>query len=101
MENAKLVNAPQIVPPREKTGSTDFGNVMHKLPGACIRVQFVPVGTSSHTKAYVEAGKTDAAHNCVMYGAKILAGTAWDLLTSPALLKKVKEEFIENRKIYG
>ena len=101
MENAKQVGAPQIVPPREKTGSTDFGNVMHQLPGACIRVQFVPVGTSSHTKAYVEAGKTDAAHNCVMYGAKILAGTAWDLITSPALLKKVKEEFIENRKIYG
>ncbi len=27
MENAALVEAPTIRPPREKTGSTDFGNV--------------------------------------------------------------------------
>ncbi len=58
MENAALAGAPGIAPPREKTGSTDFGNVMHRLPGACIRVRFVPEGTASHSQAYVDAGKT-------------------------------------------
>ena len=33
MENAKAFDAPQIAPPREKTGSTDFGNVMYEVPG--------------------------------------------------------------------
>ncbi|MGL4935231.1 MAG: M20 family metallopeptidase, partial [Cetobacterium sp.] len=31
MDNAKLVNAPRLSPPREKTGSTDFGNVMYQV----------------------------------------------------------------------
>ena len=46
MENAKLAGAPRLAPPREKTGSTDFGNVMYEIPGSCIRVAFVPEGTS-------------------------------------------------------
>ena len=29
MQNAELVNAPTIRPPREKTGSMDYGNVMY------------------------------------------------------------------------
>ena len=100
MENAKLIQAPEIAPPREKTGSTDFGNVMHVLPGACIRVQFVPKGTSSHSQAYVDAGKTEAAHQCVLNGAKILAGTAYDLISDPQLVEQIKEEFIKNKEIY-
>ena len=42
MENARLVGAPRISPPREKTGSSDFSNVMYQLPGSCIRVAMVP-----------------------------------------------------------
>ena len=40
MDNAALLNAPRITPPREKTGSTDFGNVMYRVPGSCIRIAF-------------------------------------------------------------
>lgn len=73
MNNAKLAGAPQLAPPREKTGSTDFGNVMYEIPGSCIRVAFVPEGTSSHSQEFVDAGKTEAAHNCILYGAKALS----------------------------
>ena len=52
MENAKLAGAPRLAPPREKTGSTDFGNVMYEIPGSCIRVAFVPEGTSSHSQEF-------------------------------------------------
>ena len=34
MNNAKAINAPNIKPAREKTGSSDFGNVMFLIPGS-------------------------------------------------------------------
>lgn len=101
MDNAKLAGAPQIAPPREKTGSTDFGNVMYEIPGSCIRVAFVPEGTSSHSQEYVDAGKSEAAHNCVIYGAKAIAGATLELIETEGLMKQVKEEFAESKKMNG
>lgn len=98
MDNAKLAGAPQLAPPREKTGSTDFGNVMYEIPGSCIRVAFVPDGTASHSQEYVDAGKSDAAHNCIIYGAKAIAGASYDLIATKGLMDKVKAEFAESKK---
>lgn len=95
MENASLVQAPRIRPARQQTGSTDFGNVLHRLPGSCIRVAFVPEGTASHSQDYLDAGKSEAAHQAVIYGAKILAGTAADLIEHPERMEKMKQEFNE------
>ena len=100
MDNAKLAGAPQLALPREKTGSTDFGNVMYEIPGSCIRVAFVPEGTSSHTQEFVDAGKSDAAHNCVIYGAKAIAGAALDLIENPEKMEAVKKEFAVNKAKY-
>lgn len=93
MENAKVVDAPKIREPREKTGSTDFGNIMHRVPGSCIRVAFVNEEAASHSQEYLDAGKSEAAHMAIVYGAKILAGTAMDLIEKPELLRAVKDEF--------
>lgn len=100
MENVRLAGAPRLSKPREKTGSTDFGNVMYEVPGSCIRVAFVPEGTSSHSQEYVDAGKTEDAHNCIIYGAKAIAGAAFDLIGDPALMESVKQEFKENKETY-
>ncbi len=98
MDNAELVGAPQLAPPRQRTGSTDFGNVMYHIPGSCIRVAFVPEGTSSHSAEFVDAGKTQAAHDCILYGAKSIAGAAWDLISTDGLMDQVKEEFKQNKE---
>ena len=98
MENAGQFDAPQITGPREKTGSTDFGNVMYDVPGCCIRTAFVPEGTSAHSKEYLDAGKTDKAHAALRSGSEILAGTCVDILENPELLQKIKEEFQERKK---
>ena len=95
MENAREVGAPRIKPPRAKNGSSDFGNVMYTLPGACLRVAFVPEGTSSHTDAFREAGKTEDAHKAEILAAKILAATGMDLIMVPENLEKVKKKFKE------
>nr|WP_307775164.1 M20 family metallopeptidase [uncultured Cetobacterium sp.] len=97
MSNAQIVNAPRISPPREKTGSTDFGNVMYRLPGSCIRVAFVPTGTSSHSDEFLNAGKSEEAHSAIILAAKILAGSAFDLIINKEILNEIKEEFKINK----
>lgn len=98
MDNAAAVDAPRMTPPREKTGSSDFGNVMYQVPGSCIRVAFVPVGTSSHSEEYIIAGKNAEAHNATILAAKILANSSYDLIENPELLKEIKEEFKTNKE---
>lgn len=98
MENAKLINAPTIRPPRQKTGSTDFGSVMYQVPGTCIRVAFVEEGTSSHSEEYLKVGKSDDAHNAVLVGAKILADSSYDLIADKGLFEKVKKEFYKAKE---
>lgn len=98
MDNTRACGAPGIAPPRKKTGSTDFGNVTNHMPGCCIRVQFVPTGTSSHTQTFVDAGKTQAAHDAVLYGAKTLAGTACDLICKPELIQTLWADFEQAKK---
>ena len=96
MKNAEAAGAPRIRPPRQKTGSTDFGNVMRIVPGCCIRVAFVPEGSAAHSQEFLDAGKTQAAHDAVIYAAKILAYTAADMIEQPETLAAIRQEFREN-----
>lgn len=98
MEMAELFDAPDRKPPREKTGSTDFANVMYRTPGSCIRVAFVPEGTSSHSQEYLDAGKSQKAHEAVLCGAAILAAASMELAENGAVLDRVKEDFRKRRK---
>lgn len=97
MDNAKLINAPNIKSAREKTGSSDFGNVTYIVPGSCIRIAFVDESASSHSQEFLDEGKTKRGHEAVINAAKILAGTAFDLIDNTDLLFNVKQEF-SNRK---
>ena len=66
---------------------------MYRVPGSCIRIAFVPLGTSSHSDTFIECGKNEDAHNAILLASKILAGTVYDLLSKPELLKEVQDEF--------
>ncbi len=98
IENAKLINAPNITPPRQKTGSTDFGDVMYELPGSCIRVAFVKPGTSSHSQTYIDEGKSKAAMDALIYASQILAMSCYDLITDSSLANEIKNEFNINKE---
>lgn len=93
MSNARSLNAPNIKGAREKTGSTDFGDVTYVLPGSCLRIAFVPEGTSSHSQEFLNAGKTDEAHRAIILSAKTLAATAWDLISDPEKVRAIQTEF--------
>ena len=99
MKNAEYYDAPNRQPDRKKTASTDFANVMYRIPGACIRIAFVPPGTSSHSQEFVDAGKTQEAHEAVLLAAKILAASAVQMVMEPQLLQDIKEEFASRRNV--
>ena len=69
---------------------------MRIVPGCCIRVAFVPEGSAAHSQEFLDAGKTQAAHDAVIYAAKILAYTAADMIEQPETLAAIRQEFREN-----
>jgi amidohydrolase len=97
MANAERAGAKAIEPPRERTGSTDFANVMYYVPGTCINLPFVDKGISAHSQGYLDRGKSPQAHQAIALGANILAMTVLDLLRDPALLDAVKAEFRQEK----
>ena len=74
---------------------------MYEVPGSCIRVAFVPRGAVAHSQEYVDAGKTQEAHDCILYGAKIIAASCYDMISRPELLQEIQTEFRENRKNFA
>ena len=98
MANAEYYGAPNRKPARERTGSTDFANVMHEIPGACIRIAFVREGTASHSQEFLDAGKSEEARNAIMYGSEILAASVYDLVSKKDLWKKVKKDYEERKQ---
>lgn len=93
LSEAKTVGAENITPPRTSTGSTDFGCVTYRVPGACLRVAFVPFNTSSHSVEWVQAGNSPAAHDAIVVAAKALAGACYEIAESSELLEQIKQEF--------
>ncbi len=100
IDNAIACNAPGISHARNNTGSTDFGNVASRLPSSCIYVKFVPSSTPDHSQAFVDAGKSKEGHNAILYGAKILVGTCWNLISNFDIKKELWEDF-EKAKCEG
>lgn len=93
MNNAEHYHAPNIKGVREKTGSTDFGNVTYAIPGACLRIAFVDDGVSSHSQEFLDNGKTQLAHDALITSAKIIAATAADLIMSPERVIAIQQDF--------
>ena len=74
-------------------GSTDVGDVSWLTPTAQFTTATWVSGSPGHSWQNVSIGKTSIAHKGVLQAAKVLSGTAWDLMTSPDLLRKARAEF--------
>ena len=98
MKYAAAFEAPRLSPPREKTGSTDFGNVMYFVPGTCIRIAFAKETSAAHSQDFLDDGKTENARRAIGLSAKILAAACLELLEDPAQLTRIREEFDANKK---
>ena len=73
-------------------GSTDVGDVSWAVPTVQARGATYAVGTPGHSWQLTAQGKTPAAHKGMVHTAKVMAGTAADLLSDPALLAQAKAD---------
>ena len=76
-------------------GSTDVGDVSWLTPTAQFSTACRVSGSPGHSWQNVSIGRTSIAHKGMLQAAKVLAGTAADLMRDPALLARAREEFLQ------
>ena len=74
-------------------GSTDVGDVSWLTPTAQFSAATWASNCPGHSWQMVATGKTSFAHKAMLYAGMVLAGTAVDLMTNPAILKDARAEF--------
>lgn len=91
-ENVALegVVYPEETGPKRSGASTDFGNVSQVMPALSAYINIGDVVL--HSPGGTEMTCTPEAHDAMIIGAKALAYTAIDLITSPEVLEKAREE---------
>ena len=82
--------------PNEKTGASDIGNVSEILPTA--HEYLFLVDANAHTEAFREAAISPRGDEVAVLMAKAMAMTGFDILSSTALQKKIREEFEASRE---
>ena len=77
---------------REGVGSTDFGNVSHRVPAAYAYLGICGPEAGWHSSEVAAATKSARGHAAIVAGAKSLAMTAIDLLVDDALREEARRE---------
>lgn len=75
-------------------GSTDMGNVSSVVPSIHPSIAIAPRSVLSHSPEFADAAASEDGHRGLVDAAKAMAMTAVDLLTTPALLASVRDEFL-------
>ncbi|MBW1962062.1 MAG: amidohydrolase [Deltaproteobacteria bacterium] len=76
-----------------RAGSSDVGDVTLIAPTATIRYPAKVPGSPSHHWTVTSSARTSFAHKGITAGAKVAVFTAYDLMTRPELLTKIRAEF--------
>ncbi len=74
-------------------GSTDVGDVSWLTPTAQFTAVTWVSGSPGHSWQNVATGKHSIAHKGLLLAAKVLAGTAADLMENPQILSQARAEF--------
>ncbi|WP_438448368.1 M20 family metallopeptidase [Gorillibacterium sp. sgz5001074] len=74
-------------------GSLDLGNVSRRCPAIHPYVKVIDAKHLLHTVEFRDMAMTGRAFEGMLFGAKVLAATAYDVLTVPGLKDRIREEF--------
>lgn len=83
---------PADAKPNGSSGSTDVGDVSWAVPTVQARGAVFAIGTPLHTWQLTAQGKLPAAHKGLVHVAKVMAGTAVDVLRDRDLLSAAKAD---------
>ncbi|MFA6507186.1 MAG: amidohydrolase [Treponemataceae bacterium] len=73
--------------------STDVGDASHIAPTAQINTATSPIGVGAHTWQATAANGSTFAIKGMIYAAKVMGATAYDLMTKPDVLAAAQAEF--------
>lgn len=76
------------------SGSTDVGDVSWVCPTGQFYTATKAAGTAAHSWQMTAQGKSSIAHKGMLLAAKVLAATAYDFLTDPALVTKARQDWL-------
>jgi amidohydrolase len=76
-----------------RVGSTDMGNVSQIVPSIHPTVAIAPAEVVAHSPDFAAAAASEAGIQGMVDAAKALAMTVVDLVASPEIVSKVKQEF--------
>ncbi len=76
-------------------GSTDVGTVSWVVPTVEIRGATYAIGTPGHSWQLAAQGKAPAAHKGLAHAAKVMAGTALDLILDLVLVERARADHRE------
>ncbi len=74
-------------------GSSDIGNVSYECPAFHPTLQLVDRGIAIHTRDFLDAVKSEKAHQCIAEGAKLIAYTVAKIFTDEERIAKMKADF--------
>ncbi len=80
-------------------GSTDMGNVSHRVPSIHPMFAVAPAGVIIHNAEFAKWAASEKGDAAVLDGAKALAQTALDLMCDAPLRERVKADFDSTREI--
>jgi len=74
-------------------GSTDMGNVSHRVPSIHPMIAVAPTNVIIHNAEFARWAASDRGDAAVLDGAKSLAHTALDLMCDEGLMERVRADF--------
>jgi amidohydrolase len=74
-------------------GSTDMGNISHRVPSIHPMLSVAPPGVIIHNPEFTRWAASEKGDEAVIEGAKSLAMTALDVMSDAALLKAIRADF--------
>ena len=86
-ENLRALGITEIKPPKS-SGSSDIGNVSHKVPTIHPYIQVSSCKAPGHTVELAEATVSDLGHERLLTGAMALAYTGYDVLLGKVNLER-------------
>ena len=79
--------------PSSSAGSTDMGNVSHRVPSIHPMISCAPANVVIHNPEFAKWAGSDLGDKAVVDGAKSLAMTALDFLMSPGMQAQARADF--------
>jgi aminobenzoyl-glutamate utilization protein B len=79
-------------------GSTDVSDVSWNTPTMEFSTTAFVLGAPGHSWQHVACSGTSIGHKSLLFAAKVIAGSALDLITKPEMLKRAQDEFKDRMK---